>query len=353
MTSNRAQRKNVTLKDVAEATGYSINTVSRALRGKDDISDETRLSICQAAQNMGYVNNTLAASLRLGYTKTIAVIVGDISNPHFAIMTKEIEKRCTVYGYSAFLLNTNEDKEDELRAIKTAINKNVDGIIICPSQETTDNIQFLIASHIPFVEIGRHEEVLATSYVICNDIMGGYQATQWLIHNGHKRILFLNAPEYISSSRDRLAGYKQALEEEHISYDSALVRTISLKEDNLNEVMDQVKNEGIYYTAVFAFSDMKAWEVWSWLIRNNKDVPSDCSLIGFDHIQSRMPVPHQLATISSYKAKMSITAVDNLMNKINPEKNPDADSNDMFCSTIQTALIEGETVRNIKGKKSK
>lgn len=348
MASHRAQRKNVTLKDVAEATGYSINTVSRALRSKDDISEETRLAICQTAQDMGYVNNTLAASLRLGYTKTIAVIVGDISNPHFAIMTKEIEKRCTVYGYSAFLLNTNEDKDDELRAIRTAINKNVDGMIICPCQETADNIQFLIDSHIPFVEIGRHEEELQTSYVICNDVMGGYQATQWLIQNGHRRILFLNAPEYISSSRERLAGYKKALEEAGIPYDPALVRTISLKEDNLNEVMDQVKSDGPEYTAVFAFSDMKAWEVWSWLLRNGKDVPADCSLIGFDHIQSRMPVPHQLATISSYKAKMSITAVDNLMNKINPEKNPDADCNDMFCSTIQTALIQGETVKKVQ-----
>ena len=99
----------VTLKDIAKQTGYSVNTVSRALRDKDDIAQETKDRIKQIALEMGHVNNTLAASLRLGYTRTVAVILGDISNPHFAVMMKEIEAHARQYGYSSILINTNED----------------------------------------------------------------------------------------------------------------------------------------------------------------------------------------------------------------------------------------------------
>ena len=126
----KKRRPAVTLKDIAAKTGYSVNTVSRALRDKDDIAVETREMIQRTAREMGHVSNTLAASLRLGYTNTIAVILGDISNPHFSIMMKEIEGYAWKAGYTSILFNTNENEELELAAIQSALNKNVDGIII-------------------------------------------------------------------------------------------------------------------------------------------------------------------------------------------------------------------------------
>ena len=144
----------VTLKDLAAALGYSINTVSRALRDKEDIAPATRERIQRTAREMGYINNTLAASLRLGYTNTIAVILGDVSNAHFAIMMKEIEAYARANGYVSFLLNTDEDSELERKAIQTALNKNVDGIIWCPAQSDGENLALLRETGIPFVLIG-------------------------------------------------------------------------------------------------------------------------------------------------------------------------------------------------------
>ena len=150
----KKRRPAVTLKDIAAKTGYSVNTVSRALRDKDDIAVETREMIQRTAREMGHVSNTLAASLRLGYTNTIAVILGDISNPHFSIMMKEIEGYAWKAGYTSILFNTNENEELELAAIQSALNKNVDGIIICPAQKTPDNLIYLKESGVPFVLIG-------------------------------------------------------------------------------------------------------------------------------------------------------------------------------------------------------
>lgn len=341
-------KQTVTLKDLAKRTGYSVNTVSRALRGKDDISEETIEKIKKEAQEMGYINNTIASSLRLGYTNTIAVILGDISNPHFAIMTKEIENHARGLGYSSFLLNTNENSEIERDAIKTAINKNVDGIIICPAQEDDGNIKFLLDSRIPFIQIGRYHDTVDANYVVCDDVLGGFQATKYLIDNGHRKILMLNGPQYISSSRERRMGYEKALKEAGIAPEDRMVREINVSRSDCSEIMEQVLAEGLEFTAVFAFSDIIAWEAWTCLHKKGIRVPEDISLVGFDHIQSRMALPFDLTTISSYKAKMSITAVDCLSCKINREYGTEGHCEEICHHVIATNLVKGETVRKIE-----
>lgn len=340
-------KETVTLKDIALQTGYSVNTVSRALRGKDDISEKTIEKIKQAANSMGYINNTIASSLRLGYTNTIAVILGDISNPHFAIMTKEIENHARTMGYSTFLLNTNEDAKLERAAIRTAINKNVDGIIICPTQEDSSNIQFLIDSKIPFVQIGRHDGNLDANYVVCDDVLGGYQATKFLIDNGHKKILFLNGPSYISSARERKQGYLKALREAGIPEDGKLIREISVSRGNCSEVLEAVLKEQISFSAVFAFSDMIAWETCTFFDRKGMSVPKDISVVGFDHIQSRIAIPSPLATISSFKGKMSVTAVECLKCKMNRDYEKEGHESKICHHVLTTKLVPGESVRNI------
>lgn len=341
----RKQKKSITLKDIAAETGYSINTISRALRGKDDISEETIEKIKEVASRLGYVNNTIASSLRLGYTNTLAVILGDISNPHFAIMTKEIENYARSKGYVAFLLNTNEEKEVEREAIKIAIHKNVDGIIICPTQIDNENMEFLKMSGIPFIQIGRKGKDNEMSYVVCDDVKGGYLATKYLLDNGHRDILFLNGPSYISSSLDRYEGYCNALEERKIELKKNLIREISLKTDNVYEVMEDIFLSGIQFTGIFAFSDSVAWNAWNWLDEHGYRVPEDYSLIGFDHIQSRMAIPFPLATISSYKTQMSIMAVDCILKMIREEE---SEEEKLYQTVIGTKLVRGETVKNIE-----
>lgn len=340
-------KETVTLKDIALQTGYSVNTVSRALRGKDDISEETIEKIKETARNMGYINNTIASSLRLGYTNTIAVILGDISNPHFAIMTKEIENHARSMGYSTFLLNTNEDVELERAAIRTAINKNVDGIIICPTQEDNSNLKFLIESKIPFVQIGRYDSEVDANYVVCDDVLGGYQATKYLIDNGHREILFLNGPSYISSARERRQGYLKALQEAGIAENRKLIREVSISKDNCAEVLEQVLQEHVSFSAVFAFSDMIAWETCTFLNKKGMCVPEDVSLVGFDHIQSRMAIPSPLTTISSFKGRMSVTAVECLKCKMNRDYEKEGHQSEICHHVLATKLVPGESVRNI------
>ncbi|MDD2534344.1 MAG: LacI family DNA-binding transcriptional regulator [Eubacteriales bacterium] len=328
-------KKSITLKDLARQTGYSINTISRALRDKDDIGVETREKIKKLAHDLGYVNNALAISLRLGVTKTIAVIFGDISNPHFAILMKEIEIRAREDGYTTILLNTMEDETLELEAIQTALNKNVDGIIICPAQKTTANLDYLQKSGLDFVLIGRRDDRF--SYVICNDELGGFQATQALLAAGHRDILLLHGALYISSARERRAGYLRAFADAGLVVNEKLIREVPVVANGCEAVLAQLDAAGQPYSAIFAFSDMLAWEAWSCLQHRGKIVPGDCSIIGFDHIQSRLNLPFQLTSISTYKGQMSTTAVDILLRRMQGQEV-------LEQVVINTTLAAGDTI---------
>ena len=360
-------RGRITLKNIADATGYSVNTISRALRKKDDIAPETIEKIKKTAAEMGYISNAAASSLRSGRTNTIAVILGDISNPHFSIMMKEIETRARADGYSSFLINTNEDAEIEKEAIHTALNKNVDGLIICPTQHDDSNIKYLMTLQIPFVQVGRYFEHLSAHYVVCNDELGGYQATKHLLDKGHRDILMLNGPSYISSARERLAGYKRAFKEMEQELNPGLIREVPITSDGCASVIAKILKEKIRFTAIFAFSDILAWDAWSFLHKQGFHIPGDYSLIGFDNIQSRLEIPFQLSTISSYKSKMSTTAVELLLSIIKTEQqirgvhglqpgSPGIDSNnrgtppeEVYRHIIGTKLVAGETVNHPKG----
>ncbi len=333
-------KQTATLKDIALKTGYSINTVSRALRDKDDIAPATREKIKQAAREMGHINNMIASSLRLGYTNTIAVILGDVSNPHFAIMMKEIEERARECGYFSFLINTDEDEELELKAIQSALNKNVDGIIICPTQRCEENIRYLKATGVPFVLIGRRFENIPADYVICNDELGGYQATKYLLDHGHHDILMMHGPSYISSAKERLAGYLKAYEEAGLQVDDRLICEVPVTANGCRQVLDRVLEQEIPFSAVFAFSDLLAWDAWSYLKQRGYRIPEDYSVIGFDNIQSRLTLPFRLSSISSYKGRMSVSAVDLLVSLIQEDRT-DSQPREVV---IDTKLAEGDTV---------
>ncbi|MCH3918225.1 MAG: LacI family transcriptional regulator [Spirochaetia bacterium] len=330
-------KKRVTLKDIAQETGYSINTVSRALREKDDIAVQTRKKIQKTAQRMGLIGNNIASSLRTGSTKTIAVILGDVSNPLFAIQMKEIEYAASKNGFSSFLLNTNEDENCEFAAIQSAINNRVEGIIICPTQKTTRNIEYLKTTDIPFVLLGRRFYQLDTDYVICSDELGGYQATKYLIENNHRRILLLNGPHYISSAIERKNGYLKAVKEANLPIDKDLIVEVPLvKDSDFNEILSSITKKD--FTALFAFNDVLAWNAWRYLKNSGKKIPHDISIIGFDNIQSRIAIPFSMDSINSNKKKICEFAVEILMRRIQGEKSSS------IQLVINTTRVKGESV---------
>jgi len=329
----------ITLKVIANKTGYSINTISRALKNKDDISIATRKSIQEVAKDMGYIVNNIAGALRSGTTKTIAIILGDISNPHFGILVKDMQITARKYGYDTIIVNTDENSDLEEQAIYSVLSKKVDGIIICPAQKNKDNILLLKKTGIPFILFGRRFDDIETDYVVCDDVKGGYLATSYLISKGHNRILFLNGPCYISSAKERYEGYMKALKESNLKFDHSLIREVSVKSGGARKILKRVLREGIDFTAIFAFSDMIAWESIFTLNELGINIPKSNSIIGFDNIQSRLFLPSQLTTISSSKERMSRRSVEILLKRLNGEV-----STNCFKEILDVKLLEREPI---------
>ena len=307
----------VKLKDIAEATGFSINTVSHALRDRPDIPEATRERIKRTAEEMGYIRNAHASSFRSGKTSTISVILPDITNPHFTIVFREIEKCFREVGMTPLFINTNENAGEELNAVRHAIEQNSAGVILCPTQQKRDSIELLKKSAIPYVLIGRRfEEGEGSDYVVCDDTEGAACATESLIGLGHERIAFIGAGSVISSARERLSGYKSALEKAGIPYSDRYVYDTDPKNTADTEKLQDFLLSIPDVTAIVAFSDSLAYRVIRGLRSLGKRVPEDVSVIGFDNVCSDYIFPTMLSSVSVSKKNMAKEASGLLLERI-------------------------------------
>jgi LacI family transcriptional regulator len=307
----RAQH--VTLRDISRVTGFTVNTVSRALKDKKDISAATRELIQGQARKMGYIANALAVSLRSGRTRTISAIIPDITDPLFAILIRDLESRLKLKDFDLFIQNTDEDDELEKRAILAAIGKKIDGFIICPCQKDTSSIRAIRDSRIPFVLLGRRFGVAQYNYVVADDRKGGFLATKHLIDRGHRDILFLNGPACISSARERLQGYRQALQESGLQFKRSLVLEVAIKGGECSRLLTEQLRRKSRLSSIFCFSDLMAWEAISFLHSHKIRIPEDVAVVGFDDIQSRLFYPYPLTSIGYGKRAIAESAADLLM----------------------------------------
>jgi LacI family transcriptional regulator len=313
-------KKRVTLKDIAEKTGYTINTISRALKDKNDISLKTRKHIREMAKELGYVGDSAASALRSGKTKTIAVIVGDISNPFFGSQVRDIELAARENGYTIIIYNTGEQTEWEKRAILSAYSRRVDGIILCPVQENKDNILLLQKLGVPFILAGRYFKDMETDAIVWNDIKAGELAASHLAGLGHVNILYIGGPLYISSGTDRLRGFRNAHREKGIPVNENMIRITNITAGASGEAILQVLREGLPFTAVVAFSDLMAYEILYTLENHAYDRYTHISIVGFDDIREKILFPVNFPSIRCIEDEAE-TCVDILMQKIHGRKN--------------------------------
>lgn len=313
---NGREKRRIKLTDIAAKTGYTVGTISKALQNKEGISQETREAIMKAAKEIGYIANAQAGGLRSGSSKTIAIIVSDIANPLFSIEIKICVEELEKHGYRAIVMGTEERPEREEQAVISALSKNVDGVLLCPTQKDTRSIELLRKNGMPFVLMGRRFEDTQDDYVVCDDERGGYLAGKHLAQLGHRRVLVISADPHISSSRERLSGFCRAMEEEGIPVDSRLIIHSDASAHDSGRMIDELLAGDPDFTAIFTFSDYIAWEVIYALNRHGIQVPRDVSVMGFDDIQSHIRFPPPLTTVHFPKRLVSGNSVELLLKRI-------------------------------------
>ena len=217
--------KRISQRDIAKMLGINVSTVSRALRGLEGVSPELRQQIESFAVENGYRPNPFAVSLRFDTTRTIGIVVPDVSFSHYAHIVKRIEAEARNNGYMCIITDSDDKPETESYCLELLENMHVEGIIICPTQNTTDFSQLLRLkkANMPIVFFDRAPDIDISS-VIINDATSAFQATNSLIDDGARRIAFLGGSNLMKQTADRKHGYLQALRERGIPIRTELVK---------------------------------------------------------------------------------------------------------------------------------
>lgn len=231
MSNNR-----ITIADVAKSAGVSAATVGRVVGGYGTVSSKTRDKVMQAIAELGYSPNVVAQGLRSRKTKTIAVVIGSISNSFFANMVNAIENEADEYGYNVIICNTNEDPELEMKQIVNLQARMIDGIILSsawPVGSMRPEKESVYRCGVPVVMVDRRVEGLDFDVIESENFAGSYKTTNYLIALGHRKIGILGTGNY-STINDRIAGYKQALADRKIEFQPRRVLTPRRKKNQYN-----------------------------------------------------------------------------------------------------------------------
>jgi len=309
--------KRVLLQDIANATGFTVNTVSRALKNKTDISKATCERIQQVAHDMGYVQNSIASSLRLGCSRTLAVIVAGLSNPFYATMVDAIHDLAEAQGYTVLVLCTRDDEVQERQAILTAIGRQVDGILLCPSNQYRKNTTLIRSAGIPYVLVSRHAEADDSDSVLCNEETGGFLACKHLIEAGHRKLGYFYNGEVLYSSAERTKGFLRAAHEAGIPRED--IRFFKNTDDSAaTRELTRWKEEGV--TGIFVFCDIEAWQLLEKL--SALGMAKQFALVGFDNIQGILGIPTPLCTVDGAMREVTATALALLLDRVQGDESP-------------------------------
>ena len=277
-----------TIKDIAKELGISYSSVSRALNGKRGVSDETRKEIEEKAFEMGYQPNDLARGLVNKVSKTIGVIIPDITNPFFSEIVKGIIEASKEDNYDIFLCVSNWDAEREESYIKALRKKQVDGIIIKPTRDQDVNI--LKSIKVPIILLENWEKLENASSISLDNNMGGYIATKHLINGGYRDIGFLGGKIESLSSNARKEGWTKALKEEDLIDKMENIVYTNFTIEGGYEGTKRLFERNPKVDGIFAANDVIAMGALQYLSENNIKVPDDVGVIGFDNISySKLP----------------------------------------------------------------
>lgn len=309
----------VTIRDVAQAAGVSITTVSHTINGTRRVSEELRARVLQAMAELNYRPNVLARGLRLGQTKTIGLIIPDNSNLFFAEMARAIEDIGYQNGYSVILCNSDRKTDKQRRYIQTLVEKQVDGVIFISSGETTEDLQYLIDNRIQLVVVDRDVPHVSTDIVLLDNELAGYQATRYLVELGHRRIACISGPSELTPSAQRVDGYRRALREAGLTVDPALVVAGDFQIESGEAGVARLLELEPRPSAVFVCNDMMAIGAIRGARYAGLRIPEELSICGFDDIALARAVYPALTTMAQPILEMARLATQLLMRRMKGE----------------------------------
>ncbi|MCA0970492.1 LacI family transcriptional regulator [Halobacillus litoralis] len=306
------------MSDVAALAGVSTATVSRVLRNPETVTETTKQKVLEAIEELNYQPNMLARHFRRSQTNTILVVVPNIINTVFAEIVGGIEEEASKNGYRVLLRNSNNQIDREYGSIEHMKQRQVDGMIML-SPRLDEEILQDISEKYPIVLATAHLDETKIPVVSIDNVSSSKKATEHLIRLGHRRIAHITGQLDSMISRYRFKGYREAMKENGIDYDTQLIREGEFTFESGYEQMMNLLDQKFPPTALFAASDEMAMGAINAAKSRGVNVPEDLAVVGFDNIRFSSVFDPPLTTIAQPKFGMGEKAMELLMKKFNGE----------------------------------
>lgn len=306
-----------TIKDVAKLAGVSTSTVSRALSRKVRVEKATREKVLEAVARLDYRPNSLARGLRDGFTRTLAMVIPELTNPFFPKLVHCVEKRVDEQGYSLILCDSGGNPAREKRHVETLRSDRVDGALFTGINDSdcAGRIAMLRDGGIPTVLVNRSFD-LGVDCVTNDNRRGAREIITRLIRMGHRRIACLVMAPESQHYRQRVEGCRQAFAENGIDdYEQYLVPDVRGIDDAYRATRRLLERRE-RPTAFFAFVDIIAFGIYSGIYDSGLSIPDDVSVAGFDDIATSQHMFPPLTTYAHPVERIAGRAVERLMRRI-------------------------------------
>ncbi len=275
--------RHATIKEVAEAAGVSLATVSRVLSGHGYSSEASRERVLQAARDLNFTPNDMARSLNLQRTDSVGLVIKNIVNPYYSYLANGVLDRVHQLGYHVIVCATDENEQLEKEHIEMLMRQRAAGIIAVPTCQNIDTWRAAIDMQLKVIFIDRQiPELSDVDTILVDYIRGAHKVMSYLISLGHTRIGIITGPITSSYNADRFTGYLNALREAGIESDPGLQYHTITKEDDGNSAVQALLSLPKPPTAIFAANNFIANGTILALRERKMRVPEDISLVIFD-----------------------------------------------------------------------
>lgn len=341
------KNNSVTIQSMAQSLGVSVTTISRVLNGLGGqfrISKKTIELVTVTAHKLNYKPNNIAKGLRLKKSSTIGLIVPDITNTWFAQLAMGIEKEARKHHYNIFLCNSDDDIKIEKKSIALLQSWMVDGIIIAPIGLEPEHLLDAKKNGTPLVLIDRIFEGMDLPYISSNDFEGALEANQYLIDNGHKKIVCVQGIVGTSPNNKRVNGYKQALKKNKIPFDPSLVVGDAFSFNNGYNCAKKISKNlaKTKITAIFSLGNQITLGILKALKEEGIRIPEDISIVSFDEQVYSDLLFTPLSTISHMNDNFGDLSIQMLLQQMG--KNKKAKPKDVV---LKSKLIIRDSVKKI------
>jgi LacI family transcriptional regulator len=279
--------KGVTLREVAALAGVHPATASRALNAQTRclVNADTVDRVRRAADELGYRPNPIARSLKTSRSGSIGVVIPDITNPLFPPIVRGVEDVLTDYGYSALVVNTDNDADRESACVASLCGRKVDGLLFATARLHHPLLTELAGDGVPMVLVNRRVREAAIPNVTADDATGVAAAVGHLVALGHRDIAHLAGPQWTSTGTTRLRAYREAMAEAGLTATDEMVEVCDVwTEDEGARALRRLLKAGTRLTAVLAGNDLLALGAYDALREAGLACPQDVSVVGFNDL---------------------------------------------------------------------